>query len=312
MNARSKFNRIFYSIVLCVLLLPLAAPSRNVVAQPAARPLRDSPTKTPIKHLLVMMQENHSFDNYFGTYPGAEGITADTRMPVDPKNPDAGYVTPWHIGDYTITDLSHSPSTFKEQYNGGEMNGFVSALNRRNQDGRLAMGYYDERDIPYYWNLADTYVLFDRFFSSAGDGSFANHMYWAAAMAPGDERGDEMSKTLANVPTIFDRLEEKGVSWKFYVQNYDPKITYRTAADYGNRASQVIWVPLLNFDRFIDDPVLSSHIVDLKRVLRRCPQRHAAGSGLHRTIRRQRAPTKQPAIRAAFCAHPDPGADALV
>lgn len=64
--------------------------------------------------------------------------------------------------------------------------------------------------------------------------------------------------------TIFDRLEEKGISWKFYVQNYDPGINYRTAhMILGNRASQVIWVPLLNIPRFLDDPELSSHIVDL-------------------------------------------------
>jgi phospholipase C len=143
------------------------------------------------------------------------------------------------------------------------MDGFVSALNRRKQDGRLTMGYYDGRDIPYYWNLADNFVLFDRFFSSATDGSFANHVYWVAAIPPVIERGQEFSKKLVHVDTIFDRLQAAGISWKFYVQNYDATITYRNMAAKGNRASQVIWVPLLNFDRFIDDPVLSSHIVDL-------------------------------------------------
>jgi phospholipase C len=64
--------------------------------------------------------------------------------------------------------------------------------------------------------------------------------------------------------TIFDRLEERGVSWKFYVQNYEPALTYRTLERYqGNRASQVIWVPLLAMDRFIDDPKLAGKIVDL-------------------------------------------------
>ena len=43
-----------------------------------------APTKTPIKHLIFLMQENHSFDNYFGTYPGADGIPPGTCMPVDP------------------------------------------------------------------------------------------------------------------------------------------------------------------------------------------------------------------------------------
>lgn len=225
----------------------------------------DSQNQTPIKHFVVMMQENHTFDNYFGTYPGADGFPADTKMPVDPKNPDAGYVEPWHIGNSTISDLSHNISTFEEQINNGKMDGFVSALNRRNQDGKVAMGYYDDRDIPYYWNIADSYVLFDRFFSSAKDGSFSNHMYWVAGVPPVADRGEELSEHLADVPTIFDRLEESGVSWKFYVQNYDPSITYRNLGNVGNRASQVVWVPLLNFDRFLDDPELSSHIVDLNQ-----------------------------------------------
>jgi phospholipase C len=222
-------------------------------------------TSTPIQHLVMVMQENHTFDNYFGTYPGADGIPAGTKMPIDPNNPSAGYITPWHIGNSTITDLSHSASTFKAQYDNGKMDAFVSALNTRNQDGKLAMGYYDDRDIPYYWNLADNYVLFDQFFSSAKDGSFANHMYWVAAVPPVAPKGVSLQDYLANVNTIFDELQTAGISWKFYVQNYDPTITYRNAANSGNRESQVVWAPLLNFNRFIDDPTLSSHIVDLNQ-----------------------------------------------
>ncbi len=235
-----------------------------IQAQAATQPVGSQPA-TPIQHLVVLLQENHSFDNYFGTYPGADGLPADTKMPVDPKNLGAGYVTPWHIGNSTITDLSHSAATYHDQYDNGKMDAFVSALNSRNQNGRLTMGYSDDRDIPYYWNLADNFVLFDHFFSSAKDGSFANHMYWVAGIPPVTQKGQKLSDMLANVPTIFDRLQAAGVSWKFYVQNYDPTLTYRNLGTSGNRASQVIWVPLLNFDRFIDDPALSSHIVDLSQ-----------------------------------------------
>jgi len=231
----------------------------------AATSQSDHQASTPIQHLVVLMQENHSFDNYFGTYPGVDGTPAGTKMPVNPKDPTAGYVEPWHIGNATITDISHSAATFRDQYNNGKMDGFVAALNARNQDGKLAMGYYDAQDIPYYWNLADNYVLFDQFFSSAKDGSFANHMYWVAAIPGIAPKGVNLSDYLVNVQTIFDNLQAAGVSWKFYVQNYDPTITYRDENASGNRASQVIWVPLLNFDRFIDDPNLSSHIVDLSQ-----------------------------------------------
>ncbi len=233
--------------------------SQAVLAKDGSQPA------TPIQHIVVLLQENHTFDNYFGTYPGADGLPAGTKMPVDPNNLGAGYVTPWHIGNSTITDLSHSAATFHDQYDNGKMDAFVSALNKRNQDGKLSMGYYDGRDIPYYWNLADNYVLFDQFFSSAQDGSFANHMYWVAAFPPVVQKGQKLADMLAKVPTIFDRLQAAGVSWKFYVQNYDPTLTYRNLENSGNRESQVVWVPLLNFDRFIDDPVLNSHIVDLSQ-----------------------------------------------
>lgn len=222
--------------------------------------------RTPIKHLIVLMQENHSFDNYFGTYPGADGIPAGTCMPIDPRDPaNTECVEPFHIGDNDVglADPDHSSATHRLQFNEGRLDGFVYALNRRNQDGRLAMGYYDDRDLPYYWNLVDEYVLFDRFFSSAAGGSFINHLYWVAA-AP-SSTGDRMTgQSLDELTTIFDRLQASGISWKFYVQNYEPRLTYRTVNEFpGNRASQVVWCPLLNFDRFIDDPALSSHIVDL-------------------------------------------------
>ena len=186
-------------------------------------------------------------------------------MPIDPARPGARCIEPFHIGDNGIVprDLDHSELTARRQLNGGRMNGFVRALNLRNQDGRLAMGYYDERDLPFYWNLAREYVLFDRFFSSALGGSFVNHIYWVTASpeAAGEGIPDE---GIRGVPTIFDRLEEKGVSWKFYIQNFDPRITYRTHFRFpGNRASQVIWAPLLNYPRFLDEPRLRRHIVDL-------------------------------------------------
>ena len=231
----------------------------------AASVTKEPQPKTPIQHLVVLMQENHTFDNYFGTYPGANGIQADTKMPLNPTDLSKGYITPWHIGSFATTDLSHSAATFRDQYNGGKMDSFIYALDLRNQDGRLAMGYYDGRDIPYYWNLADNYVLFDNFFSSAKDGSGANHMYWVIGAQPRTDTGQTLSEQLANTQTIFDRLQAAGVSWKFYVQNYDPTITYRDLGNVGNRESQVIWVPLLNIDRFLDDPTLSSHIVDLSQ-----------------------------------------------
>lgn len=227
---------------------------------PAAGVQAKDPT-TPIEHFIVLMQENHSFDNYFGTYPGVDGIPDGVCMPVDPAQPEGDCVEPYHIGDNDVEldDPDHGSSTYQLQYNDGKMDGFVYALIRKNQDGRLGMGYYDDRDLPYYWNLADEYVLFDRFFSSYAGPSFPNHVYWVAGQGP-----DPVNDNQDALITIFDRLQEAGIDWKFYVQNYEPGLNYRTVAEYpSDRAAQVVWVPLLSFDRFLDDPELNSHIVDL-------------------------------------------------
>jgi phospholipase C len=220
-------------------------------------------SNTPIEHYIVLMQQNHTFDNYFGTYPGADGIPADTCIPMNPSKPaKTSCVKPYHIGERPIDDLNHSNNTFLRQYNDGRMDGFVDALNKRNQDGTIALGYYDDRDLPYYWNLADEYVLFDRYFSSARAGSVWNRMYWIAGV-PGNIENRIPPQGFGDLPTIFDRLQERGVSWKFYVYNYKPGLNYRTSGLLSPLAPQVQWLPLLAMDRFIDKPELSSRIVDL-------------------------------------------------
>jgi phospholipase C len=223
-------------------------------------------TVTPIKHFLFLMQENHSFDNYFGTYPGADGFPPGTCVPVRVGEPNGECVTPYRINGSAISDLGHTKDVFEAQLDGGANDGFIEAFADEGDPTRQAMGYYDGEDIPYYWNVADNYVLFDRFFTSAGGGSVWNHMYWVAGV-PGNPEGDSIpADGFGEIPTIFDRLEEKGVSWKFYVQNYDPTVTYRTyrSVDDANKGAQVVWVPLLGFGRYLDDPKLFAHIVPLE------------------------------------------------
>jgi phospholipase C len=247
--------------------LAFAALAAEASARPVVPAVHRAVARTPITHVISILQENHTYDNYFGTYHRGNGLPKGVCMPIDPKRPKRGCQAPFHIGDNGIVprDLDHSAETARRQVRGGRMDGFVSALLARNQNGRLAMGYRDGRDLPYYWNLADEYVLFDRFFSSAGAGSFLNHVYWVSASAAGGY--DRMPPGgYKNLTTIFDRLEAAGVSWKFYVQNYEPRLNFRTLSKFpGNRASQVIWVPLLNIPRFLDDPKLFSHIVDMEQ-----------------------------------------------
>ncbi len=218
-------------------------------------------TKTLIQHFIVVMQQNHTFDHYFGTYPGANGIPKNVCVPVSLSEPDKGCVAPFEITDQPISDLGHSPTVFASQFQNGKMNGFVDALNHLNQDGTLSMGHFDDSDIPFYWNVADQYVLFDNYFTSAHRGSISNRLFWVSGQ-PGDDSG-VIPKDGFTMPTIFDSLQAKGISWKFYIKDYDPKLNYRSLPDLDYLPPQVQWAPLLSFARFLDDPKLSSHIVDL-------------------------------------------------
>lgn len=243
--------------VVLTMMVALLAPTTASAAD------GEPPTTTPIRHFITLMQENHAFDNYFGTYPGADGTPEGTCMPVDPTKPGGECIKPHHLGNVAVKDLGHNRDIFNGEYRNGKMDGFVSAHKGSGIPPDLAMGFYDRRDIPYYWNIASQYVLFDRFFTSAAGGSVWNHLFWVTG-TPGNPSEDDIPPHgFGDLPTIFDRLQKKGVSWKFYVQNYDPTITYRSREGRGDRGSQVVWNPLLAYDRYLDDPELFGHIVDL-------------------------------------------------
>ena len=249
-------------VLLPVALLTLAALSAGIADAGAPAPL------TPIRHFIVLLQENHSFDNYFGMYPGADGIPAGVSVPLDPAKGTTPAVRPYHIGNRSIVDLDHSGSAARIAVDGGRMDGFVKAQRLSGGNASLTMGHYDSSDLPFHWNVADSYVLFDRFFTSALGGSYLNHVYWIAASS-GNTTGSVPPGGL-RVATVFDRLQAQGISWKFYVQNYDPTITYRTLGGLNdpNRASQAVWCPLLTIPRFLDNAALNSRIVGLDQYYR--------------------------------------------
>ena len=233
-----------------------------MAALPAAAVGASKP-QTPITHFVSLMQQNHSFDNYFGTYPKANGIPAGTCMPINPARPQAKCVKPFHLGDRVAPDLPSNEEVFQGQYRGGRMNGFINGL--RETTGRInptVMGYYDESDIPFYWNVADEYVLFDNFFASSHGSSVRNAMYWMTG-TPGNYTGQSIPPDgFGDLTTIFDRLQARGISWKVYIQNYDPGINFRSARR-NERSAQINWMPLLAYNRYLDDPELRRHLVDL-------------------------------------------------
>ena len=132
-----------------------------------------------INHVIWIIQENRSFDNYFGTYPGADGIPSGTCLPMLPGSTNC--VQPFHMPPgQPALDLAHDWDTIHAAYNHGNMDGFVWA-----EGTNLTMAYYDERDIPNYWIYARHFTLCDRFFSSQMGYSLPNHTYTVAAQSGG-------------------------------------------------------------------------------------------------------------------------------
>jgi len=245
-------RRISAIIGCIVILLSTGATGVEAAATPAP--------STPIQHFLFMMQGDRSFDNYFGVYPGADGIPSGVCQEFVVGRPDSGCVQPFLIDQASAASVIAGPNLINRQWNNGAMNRFVAAFHTQGRDGTVAMGHYDADMLPFYWSVAQNYVLFDRFFASTRLGESANRNYWVAAGPAPGPAGDQAAGF--DQTTIFDRLQDAGVSWKFYVQDYQPDKNYR-AAPITDPTTQPVRVPLLKQDRFIDNPELSSHIVDL-------------------------------------------------
>ena len=146
---------------------------------------------TPVKHFIFLMQGGRTFDNYFGTYPGADGLSAGTCQLRVTGKPADGCVKPFLLRGGHLPSLSANNTIIANQYNGGKMDGFVAAYQRQGRDGATAMGHYDGRTLAFYWKVASDYVLFDHFFSSNQYGIRNNRSYWVSAVpAPGGHRPD--------------------------------------------------------------------------------------------------------------------------
>jgi len=245
-------------------LLMLPAP-----AAPKAPP----PGTGKIDHVIWIIQENHSFDNYFGTFPGADGIPPSTCLPKLPGS--RACVKPFHMPiTQPACDLSHFWNAAHAAYDNGRMDGFVWAEGSPN-----TMGYYDDRDIPNYWTYARRYTLCDRFFSSFLGPSTQNHFYTVAAQDGGmilmcwtlkqcrellDDHDDYFS--FASMVKLFN---ETHLSWKYYSETvpYAPgqvrKPTDNSDNSHPDPKEFRAWNPLPGFKEVRTNPASMARLVPL-------------------------------------------------
>src|SRR3989442_2783186 len=179
------------------------------------------PGVTPIERVIVIMKENHGFDNYFGTYPGADGIPENASLP-----DGAGRMVKPHWLDATWTfDLPHSRADMLEAFDGGKNDLFAAVAERVFPGlGNISVGYYDDRQVPYYWSLARNFTLADRYFSSMLGPTDPNRLFSIAGTA-GGLANNPLYRSGVDVPTIFDQLEAQGISWRYYGITNDLEIT---------------------------------------------------------------------------------------
>src|SRR5712691_1580075 len=175
-------------------------------------PSRAASNGIPIQHIIVIVQENHTFDNYFGTYPGANGLPPGVALPANPNG--TASVKPFPLNrDAPWGDICHSWGCAHAEFDNGKMDGFVYTAGTV-----MTMGYFDYHQIPYYWDYASRYVLMDNYFSSVMAPSFPNHLYLIAGQAGGIV--SNARNTSFSFPSIFDELQTSGVTWRYYAQLY--------------------------------------------------------------------------------------------
>ncbi len=154
--------------------------------------------QTKIKHIIIIMQENRSFDTYFGTYPGADGIPMKNGVPAvcvnDPSTNQC--VKPYHDSNDINSGGPHGATSSTADVDSGKMDGFISEFRRAAKDctnntadapgcvaGETAdvMGWHDAREIPNYWAYAQNFVLQDHMFEPSATWSLPAHLFMVSA-----------------------------------------------------------------------------------------------------------------------------------
>lgn len=189
---------------------------------------------TPIQHIVFVIKENRTFDNYFGGFPGADGVTSGITS-------TGQRVALSHLDDCDEAALCNGWSCSLEAMADGKMNRFDLPTDNLDAYGRMT-----EQDIPNYWAYASSFVLAGRFFSAVHGPSFPNHLFTVAPGSAGvmdnvsgstggsncdgtpsgttpvmDQNGTVTQQSpCVDMQTLPDLLQAAGISWRYYGGTY--------------------------------------------------------------------------------------------
>jgi phospholipase C len=214
---------------------------------PSGGSLRD------IKHVVILMQENRSFDHYFGTLPNVRGFSDPTAItlstgnsvfyqPVQTttptgttqySNPD-GYLLPFHLDTKTTSaqaqpSTSHAYTVQHSAWNGGLNNNWLPAhIAADGVNGPYTMGYMERDDIPFHFALAENFTVCDNYHCSVLGPTWPNRLYhWSAWIDPQGVGGGPIISNIDPIPYEWESYPEAltaaGVPWQVYqeVDNYE-------------------------------------------------------------------------------------------
>jgi phospholipase C len=216
----------------------------SLIARALANPPKCG-TLNDIEHVVILIQENRSFDHYFGTYRGVTGFADPSALllsdgsgltvfaqPGYPGGYDGDHLYPFHFDSYhngeCTNDINHSWAPQHAYWDGGAMDGFVSehiAVDGPN-NGPLTMGYYTRNDMQFYYALADAFTICDHYSCSVIGPTDPNRLYSMSAWLDpaGTQGGPILSTSTTRVErfntlswtTYPEQLQAAGISWKVY------------------------------------------------------------------------------------------------
>jgi phospholipase C len=293
----STANRVSRGVSTAMLLLASCTSSPGLTDEgDASRTAQSAKLRQAIgkiEHVIIILQENRSFDHYFGTFPGADGLPMKNGKPAvcipNPKVPQ-GCTKPFYDPDEVNKGGPHQNVDAVRDINGGKMDGFIVRSFKGTPYCRLhpntvvclqsaaapdVMGYHDEREIPNYWQYAEHFVLQDRMFQPNVGWSEPAHLYavsaWSAKCIPPNSAANcKSSLGFVDVDTggrfpnansyqwtdLTYLLHEHDVSWAYYVAPH-------TVMDCGHDCSRTrgtpeIWNPLPDFQTVHDNEQLEN------------------------------------------------------
>ena len=245
-----------------------------------------------IKHIVIIMQENRSFDEYFGTYPGANGIPMQNGIPTvcvpDPKTGQC--VKPFHNPKLVNSGGPHSAASAAQDIAGGQMNGFIAAYRSAQNSCKSpktpgcalsvtpdVMGWHDAREIPNYWTYAQNFVLQDMMFEPNASWSLPAHLFivsgWSAKCtiladpmscinALNGPSGLDVAKNDYAWTDLTYLLHKANISWAYYLsEGLEPDCEDDAMLCNPKQLNPLvpgIWNPLAAFDTVKQDNQLSN------------------------------------------------------